>query len=768
MASFGKGIAAFGTPTVDCTAALHDISTHRPDDWAFCKFSTGAKRGWYGVKVEILKQGLKSAAQSGQREVNLCSLVREENVSPVVSAVIADAVKKSGLGSTPGTKFKLRIDLRDEAGIRLVMPPEHTIKLIDDLSLNLDDEDRVVHWFTGKPHGLKSPGGGARAFGKQPYIHIIPDLSGSAKIGLGKPPVGAGKIGRIISNYRKPAAPSDADFSGLAQPPPAGPPPGDDGPGLSAASSGGAPASEPTAAAKPDEITVFPDIRATPRHVVARQKLRVEVALDFKAVDDVEGIVILPPGKHRIDVHALVDTEDGWGELVFDTEKGTVKRACIDLTAPRIPDQAGAIPDRWVYPVVVNFYLANRWCGEGRYHIEVLARRGVEPTPDLPAVKEGPWTSVLRIVPGGVPPDLLVRIQTVGQEQYKFTLVSPHLNFRPTGQDVAAIAGDGYRYVKANLNQIASAVLNDDQIVEIKSKLRAIYDSAPRDFKTGYWTLWRKAHAIAPAPNKKKAKLETIQFVSDEPYIPWDLMLTRPEKSEEPEEILSVAHAVGRWTTLNYFPLRCRIPVQKMAVFACDYEGTSAPALPGAAEEQKLLSAPPYRAQANALTKEAVKKFFATGGAQAVHFSCHGTMDVQQPGDAALWLADCRDFTTAFVDQPIVRNGLGKDRPLVFLNACQVGGQGKVVAIVTGWPQAFLNIGATACVAPLWNVVDANAKSVSAQFYRLVFQNHVSLGAALQQIKSQWESARSLTYLSYTLYGDPAATVTWAPRSVES
>jgi len=74
-------------------------------------------------------------------------------------------------------------------------------------------------------------------------------------------------------------------------------------------------------------------------------------------------------------------------------------------------------------------------------------------------------------------------------------------------------------------------------------------------------------------------------------------------------------------------------------------------------------------------------------------------------------------------------------------------------------------MGATACVAPLWSVIDESAKDVAAEFYDLVLtsgnKKSMALGEALRVIRSRWKEKQSLTYLGYVLYGDPTATLDW-------
>jgi CHAT domain-containing protein len=79
---------------------------------------------------------------------------------------------------------------------------------------------------------------------------------------------------------------------------------------------------------------------------------------------------------------------------------------------------------------------------------------------------------------------------------------------------------------------------------------------------------------------------------------------------------------------------------------------------------------------------------------------------------------------------------------------------------VTGWPQAFLSMGASAVIAPLWSVHDQPAHDIAKQFYNFIISNSpISLGAALQDIRNQFKTTNDMTYLAYLLYGDPTAMV---------
>ena len=60
---------------------------------------------------------------------------------------------------------------------------------------------------------------------------------------------------------------------------------------------------------------------------------------------------------------------------------------------------------------------------------------------------------------------------------------------------------------------------------------------------------------------------------------------------------------------------------------------------------------------------------------------------------------------------------LSSRSPFVFLNACQVGAGQNLLGNYGGIAQAFLRIGASAVVAPLWSIDDAIAQKIALGFY---------------------------------------------------
>ena len=98
--------------------------------------------------------------------------------------------------------------------------------------------------------------------------------------------------------------------------------------------------------------------------------------------------------------------------------------------------------------------------------------------------------------------------------------------------------------------------------------------------------------------------------------------------------------------------------------------------------------------------------------------------------------------------------------PLVFLNACEVGGAAEALSLVAGFPAAFLKAGASALVSPLWVVNDERAFEIARGFYDAALAPagpRRPLGQLLRDVRAQWREEGHLTYLAYVLYGDPLA-----------
>jgi hypothetical protein len=516
------------------------------------------------------------------------------------------------------------------------------------------------------------------------------------------------------------------------------------------------------ASAKEASSTTYPNISVSSEHPLQGSSINITVSLDFERKGQTAGYVQPPEDEeqHRIDAHLLFGAFSQWDALFFQRSHGTTAPARFENVPVPVIERDGrnGVPESVLADITVNFYLNNRWCGEGILTIEILARKNSEPLAVVEQKDVIPWRKFLLVSQDTAPPDLLVRIQLKGA-QLKWSLLSPHMSFSDLSDaDLESSMADlPFRFVKSNFEVFTGAQLTDEQLDDLDSKCDLIYGASPVGFKKAYWRLFRGSRHTG-----SRVRLDSIQFVTDEPYIPWELMRVWDQGSpDEPPEILGVRHAVGRWMAADSCELRQELIVQKIAVCATSYEGIpDIQPLPWAEEERRYLHKH-FTSFDVKMVRTSVKAFLETGRAEVVHFSCHGDMSAQQPDESCLELEDSK-IKPGLVGRPETRLGIGRSKPLVFLNSCQVGGAGRVLGLVFGWPQAFLKIGSTACIAPLWSVADEEARNIAEDFYKMTLLDPApkSLGQALQSIRQQWRRKRSLTYLGYVLYGDPMAHIT--------
>ena len=107
--------------------------------------------------------------------------------------------------------------------------------------------------------------------------------------------------------------------------------------------------------------------------------------------------------------------------------------------------------------------------------------------------------------------------------------------------------------------------------------------------------------------------------------------------------------------------------------------------------------------------------------------------------------------------------GIRKERPIVFLNACHGGKLEFTLTGTGGWAERMVNqVAATAFVGAYWEISDELASLFSRTFYDEL-RGGATLGAAFHQARMtvRAKSPANPTWLAYTLYGDPNARIEW-------
>jgi CHAT domain-containing protein len=144
-----------------------------------------------------------------------------------------------------------------------------------------------------------------------------------------------------------------------------------------------------------------------------------------------------------------------------------------------------------------------------------------------------------------------------------------------------------------------------------------------------------------------------------------------------------------------------------------------------------------------------------------IHFAVHGLSDVAANHQAILLADNTQIMAAALTGR--YRCGETPRFAFVFLNACQVGTAGESLGQAAGFPGILVRRGALGFIAPMWEVHDLVAREFAETFYKEVFDNKQTVGAALQAQRCGYDSKGSTTPIAYIYYGHPALRLSYEP-----
>jgi hypothetical protein len=272
---------------------------------------------------------------------------------------------------------------------------------------------------------------------------------------------------------------------------------------------------------------------------------------------------------------------------------------------------------------------------------------------------------------------------------------------------------------------------------------KLLYERTPPEFRQAYQALRRRYGPGFP-----------IQLVTNEPHIPWELMLPADVPGAD---LLCLEHPVGRWLLDYQTWMTSRLPRGDILTVAPDY--THHPhlePLPQAQVESRLLQQR-FNAQPVRGRRREVLGVLTRGHERPVallHFAGHGSYSGDPVVPSRIFLEDGA-LLTLEVRSPQVLLGL-HSRPLVLFNACEVGASSEVLGSMGGWAEAFISQRFGGFIAPMWPVQDAHARAVAERLLADMLEKGLTVGEALRSIRAS-EARTSPTYLSYVYVGDVLA-----------
>lgn len=449
-----------------------------------------------------------------------------------------------------------------------------------------------------------------------------------------------------------------------------------------------------------------------------------------------------------------VDVRVDSPSLIFE-DKADAGSIVIKRNGPSTPARMRAVVEEKAAPdpegnitVVATFYYKGRFCGNamrafplGDASAQPAVPTGAGKTAGAAAIELGREAPKLTVVI--LPPDkegrLYWRLEINGADDV------PGLPARRTelctiGTDTAAFAAG--LYAQADNVQPGSHRALFDGIGE------KLFESTPQCFRQAYWALYEKYGSGFP-----------IQFISGEPYIPWELMRPVDVALGKATNLLAIDHPVGRWLLDFEGTMTARLPKGTVRTVAPDYQGRPpTPPLPAAQSEADMLVDEFAAQRLDPATHASMLALLAAKNepepVAVLHFAGHGEFDTGAANGSLVMLADT-DLRVSEVRS--INTQLGRRfRTFVVFNACEVGQQTKVLDTIGGWAEAFLHEQFSGFLAPLWPAYDEDASIVMREFFEGAVKEKRSIGEVVRGIREQ-HADESPTFLSYMLFGDVMA-----------
>jgi hypothetical protein len=259
---------------------------------------------------------------------------------------------------------------------------------------------------------------------------------------------------------------------------------------------------------------------------------------------------------------------------------------------------------------------------------------------------------------------------------------------------------------------------------------------------------------------QNKARLKNVLILSDEPFIPWELVHLKHRRALPKDTWFLGRLGSMRWLQGTYPP--DTLSHDKARYVVPDYPEQSGLRLDGTAAEadfvKKQLHGRPIPADSNSV----IDALSVPGRVDLLHFAGHGEADA---GSARILLAgriegdtyvtdSLTDTTIGEFAQLQARNGR---RAIVMLNACQAGRLTPKLTRVGGFAESFVRAGAGAFIGALWSVGDQPASTFSQTLYRSLLAGKTLGEASIDARDAAREEGGEATWLAYVVYGNPCA-----------
>jgi hypothetical protein len=523
------------------------------------------------------------------------------------------------------------------------------------------------------------------------------------------------------------------------------------------------------------EFSAYPKLRA-PKRVEPRQRFNLFVGLVAQPDSETAAspVRIALPSQVRefeLEIHVLApgfDASNGWRHVLEVERANPEANHCeIMLVAPEVQG------DALLSEITVFYVYKNMPCGMAVWKLEVVPA-GTQPYAD-PRGAGIVWgadqggASAVHVIPDVPSVDLVVCIKpdaNPASGQFHWSFFSPHAISLPQKPVPPINLGTDAADFAAKLIQGVRDADGTEALRFVLPGLGArVAEKVPPEFWKALRQVWDQVRKADPKG------VPTVLLATAESSMPWELAYLQSPLDAQAPPYLGAQVNIARWllplggSASPMLPPAASIEVRHVAVVIGNYLPTSGlNKLEHAEAEGEHLKDQYDATKLDAALPDVAKLLKAklpSGGAEAVHFACHGGVDTKTPLDAAIILSQGERMEPLW----LLNVPLGQQyNPLLFLNACQVGTAGDALGSFSGFAGESLRGGFRAFVAPLWYVDDAIALQIAKSFYERAFGDRNKskppepVANILRDLRCRFDpdsEKKSATWLAYVFYGHP-------------
>ncbi|MGW0198992.1 CHAT domain-containing protein [Nonomuraea sp. NPDC003201] len=327
-------------------------------------------------------------------------------------------------------------------------------------------------------------------------------------------------------------------------------------------------------------------------------------------------------------------------------------------------------------------------------------------------------------------------------EGYRFQFVGEVMHAPETVKRLAADPTKIVKQMAGELSHMAAGRAAQDSAALIRRRLQGrgaeLWGVVPEKVREQFWA--------------QAGRISSLTVVSELDVIPWELLY--PVDGDRENGFLAQTVPIVRWV---YGHRRVRRLAMSRVACIVPPGDAPVPAIDCSAEitmVRSRLSA--LRGHPDIEELDDLYELVEHDLAGVVHFTGHHDFSDAEGSVLRLHGGELRPVDL----EPAARRHPWKSSPLVFLNGCRTAGETPSIRSNTGWAEKFIRIGAGAFIGSLWGVRSESAARFADRFYEHFYQRGEPLGRATLAGRLEiMDETGDPTWLAYTTYGSPTATV---------